>query len=92
MQFSHQFFENVACEYYPCHPIPEGRHLNCLFCFCPLYPYENCPGTPIWLESGIKDCSACTTTAYEDAYATVIDFIMTAPRNPPQTKSSGGDE
>ncbi|MBF0272670.1 MAG: metal-binding protein [Magnetococcales bacterium] len=76
MKFSHRFFENVDCEYYPCHVVPPGHHLNCLFCFCPLYSYRDCPGTPIWLESGIKDCSGCTTTALEDAHDVVMDFLM----------------
>ena len=31
------FYTNKECEYYPCHPVPEGTEFNCLFCFCPLY-------------------------------------------------------
>ena len=34
--------------------------LNCLFCYCPLYDLTDCPGQPIWLPNGIKDCSGCT--------------------------------
>ena len=34
---SSRFFQNRACEYFPCHEgIPE-ESFNCLFCFCPLY-------------------------------------------------------
>ena len=31
------FYTNKECEYYPCHPVPEGTEFNCLFCYCPLY-------------------------------------------------------
>ena len=30
------FYTNKECEYYPCHPVPEGTEFNCLFCYCPL--------------------------------------------------------
>ena len=57
---SSRFFENRACEYYPCHSLEEGRALNCLFCYCPLYPYRgDCGGDCEILPSGIKDCSPC---------------------------------
>ena len=28
-------FENRECKYYPCH---ETDNINCLFCYCPLFP------------------------------------------------------
>ena len=31
------FYTNKECEYYPCHPVPEGTEFNCLFCYCPMY-------------------------------------------------------
>ena len=31
------FYTNKECEYYPCHPVPEGTEFNRLFCYCPLY-------------------------------------------------------
>jgi Zn-finger protein len=40
MEFNYQYFENRACEHYPCHDI---EHINCLFCYCPLYDLK-CPG------------------------------------------------
>lgn len=61
MEASHRFFENRACQYYPCHTGIE--EINCLFCYCPLYAREECPGSPRFIErSGrrIKDCTACT--------------------------------
>ena len=29
----YSFFTNTACEYFPCHPVPEGTEFNCLFCY-----------------------------------------------------------
>lgn len=31
------FFQNRACEYFPCHPMGDEENFNCLFCYCPLY-------------------------------------------------------
>ena len=60
MEFTSKFFCNTNCEYYPCH---EGiEDFNCLFCYCPLYPLENCSGNFTMTEIGgkkIKDCSNC---------------------------------
>jgi Zn-finger protein len=51
------FFTHGQCRYYPCHKADFA--LNCLFCFCPLYARDDCPGSPRYLPSGLKDCSAC---------------------------------
>ena len=48
MENSHRFFENRACKYFPCHKGLEN--LNCLFCYCPLYCRENCPGNLKFIE------------------------------------------
>lgn len=54
------FYSHVECEYYPCHPAPDGQEFNCLFCYCPLYVLgRNCGGNFTYLENGIKDCSKC---------------------------------
>ena len=45
------FYTNKECEYYPCHPVPEGTEFNCLFCYCPMYRLEHCPGNPRYLEN-----------------------------------------
>ena len=34
---NYKFFSHTACEFYPCHEMPSGEELNCLFCYCPLY-------------------------------------------------------
>ena len=55
-----RFFTNYACEYYPCHEMKPGEALNCLFCYCPLYPLKaDCGGTCTVLPGGLKDCSSC---------------------------------
>lgn len=75
---SHAFFSNKACRYYPCH---EGvDEINCLFCFCPLYTLERCPGSPQYIQSGdrrIKDCSACTFPHRAENYERVLACLQT---------------
>lgn len=61
MENSYKYFENRECQYYPCHK--ESQNLNCLFCYCPLYNYENCPGEYQYIDSNgkkIKECTHCT--------------------------------
>ena len=61
MKNSSRFFANTDCEYYPCHKAE--TETNCLFCFCPLYYLEPCPGTPLFLERDgktVKSCASCT--------------------------------
>ena len=73
MTNSYKFFANKDCQYYPCHTSIE--EINCLFCYCPLYPMEHCPGKPQYLETTrgrIKDCSACTFPHEAENY----DIIM----------------
>lgn len=63
------FFSNTACEYYPCHAVPEGAEFNCLFCYCPLYMLgEACGGNFTYLENGIKDCSRCLLPHGREGY------------------------
>ena len=51
------FFQNRACEYFPCHPTDRPEDFNCLFCFCPLY-HTDCGGACTY-HDGVKDCSVC---------------------------------
>lgn len=64
---SYRFFQNRACEYFPCHPISdtEREAFNCLFCYCPLYPFPDCGGRVGVLPNGIKDCTNCTLPHYD---------------------------
>ncbi|HMA99798.1 MAG TPA: cysteine-rich small domain-containing protein [Spirochaetota bacterium] len=57
MENSYKFFENKACRYYPCH---KGlKHINCMFCYCPLYFLDDCGGHYTFTKDGLKDCSQC---------------------------------
>ncbi len=60
LKYSSSFFQNRDCEYFPCHAGTDTDTFSCLFCFCPLYHVQECPGNPTYLPSGIKDCSNCT--------------------------------
>ena len=79
----YKFFEHRECEYYPCHNLEEltDKKLNCLFCYCPLYRNDPCPGTfTIISPKGkqIKDCSACTfihdLNNYELIMAAIVQY------------------
>ena len=76
MNYSSKFFENKDCEYYPCH---EGcEEMNCLFCYCPLYRLENCPGNPVFKEKDsktIKVCTNCTFPHKKENYDKVIAVL-----------------
>lgn len=76
MKNSSRFFENRECEYYPCH---EGlAECNCMFCYCPLYSKEYCPGTPAYIEYNgkqIKDCSSCTYPHEAENYDVIMKML-----------------
>ena len=59
---NYQFFNHAACEFYPCHNMP-AEDINCMFCYCPLYPLgRDCGGnfTYVGPNGDVKDCSGCT--------------------------------
>ena len=76
MENSHKYFENRDCKYYPCH---EGiDEMNCLFCYCPLYHLEHCPGNPRFPEKEgrtIKVCTDCTFPHRAENYDKIIELI-----------------
>ncbi len=56
----YSFFQNTACEYFPCHKTDRPEDFNCLFCYCPLYALgEACGGNFRYNEKGYKDCTHC---------------------------------
>ena len=68
---------NKECEYYPCHPVPEGTEFNCLFCYCPLYMLRRkCGGNFTYLESGVKDCSKCLVPHRRENYGFIADSFQ----------------
>jgi len=76
MENSYRFFENKACKYYPCHGGTEK--LNCLFCYCPLYPMDNCPGIYTMIESEgrmVKSCMECEFPHVPENYDTIIEWL-----------------
>lgn len=73
---SHEFFENRKCQYYPCH---EGMEvMNCMFCYCPMYRLEHCPGKPQYMEKDgrrIKVCTDCTFPHQPDNYGLIMEVL-----------------
>ena len=76
MENCSKYFANKTCEYYPCH---EGlEDFNCLFCYCPLYLKEHCPGNPKYIQCNgktIKCCDDCTFPHKPENYDTIIKFL-----------------
>ncbi|MCL2827068.1 MAG: histidine phosphatase family protein [Eggerthellaceae bacterium] len=69
---AYSFFQNTACEYFPCHAVDYPEEFNCLFCFCPFYHLgKACPGTPAFNDEGVKDCTPCTFPHHRDSYGQV---------------------
>lgn len=81
MDNSHRFFKNVDCRYYPCH---DGLdELNCLFCYCPLYCREKCPGTPEFIEKDgrrIKRCVNCVFPHRPENYDKIVAALKSDAR------------
>lgn len=73
---SYRFFENRECQYFPCHAGLQS--CNCLFCYCPLYAREHCPGNPEYVELGgkrIKNCTNCTFPHHPKNYDAMIQML-----------------
>ena len=76
MENSHRFFENKECKYFPCHKRVE--EFNCLFCYCPLYNKENCPGNPSFKEKDgrkVKVCINCTFPHHPENYDVIVGSL-----------------
>ena len=76
MENSYRYFENRACQYYPCHKGSE--HINCLFCYCPLYHLAHCPGNYRYIEvsgKSIKECTDCTFPHEAESYDTIMALL-----------------
>lgn len=73
---SYRFFQNSECKYFPCH---EGaKELNCLFCYCPLYAMDSCPGNCTYLEQNgkkIKECTNCTFPHEPQNYDVIMELL-----------------
>lgn len=70
----YSFFSNTQCEYFPCHPAPEGTAFNCLFCYCPLYMLgRSCGGNFTYQQNGFKDCGGCLIPHRRENYGYIIE-------------------
>ena len=55
--------------------------INCLFCYCPMYRIEKCPGHPDYMEVDgkvIKECTNCTFPHIPENYEKVIKILEKA--------------
>jgi Zn-finger protein len=75
------FMSNTACEYFPCHENENTSEFNCIFCFCPLYCYEDCGGSFSYTVDKHKDCSACTIPHGEGSYEIITERLRSKKAN-----------
>ena len=78
MENSSSYFENRECRYYPCHDMKE---INCLFCYCPLYFLDSCPGNYSILHKDgkkIKTCMECRFPHEPENYGKIIKLLKEA--------------
>ena len=79
MEHSYKYFANRDCCYFPCHQGLKGEGFNCLFCYCPMNPYEDCLGTPALIQRHdgaiIKDCSGCTYPHEPEHYNVIMEYL-----------------
>ncbi len=72
---SFYYYENRECKYYPCH---NSEHVNCLFCYCPLYHMDDCPGEYYMKEirgKQVKVCSDCLFPHERKNYKEVLERL-----------------
>ncbi len=80
MKNSYKFFANKACEYFPCHHTVNSSDFNCLFCYCPLYPFKDCGGNYNYLENGWKNCHNCLIPHRSNAHDYIINKLTKTDR------------
>lgn len=77
MNNNFKFFENKECEYYPCHKGIDN--INCLFCYCPFYAWEECPGKNEFIKKAdgkiIKVCTNCNFPHIPDNRDKIMDYL-----------------
>ena len=71
---NYDFFQNSACEYFPCHKCVDTENFSCLFCYCPLYALgDQCGGNYTYTKEGIKDCSSCLIPHRRENYDRIME-------------------
>lgn len=69
---NYDFFQNRACEYFPCHQEADPETFSCLFCYCPLYALgDRCSGNFTYTKDGLKDCSGCLRPHRRENYCDI---------------------
>ena len=70
---AYAFFQNRACERFPCHDGVAEEEFNCLFCYCPLYALgEQCGGNFHYTEKGNKSCIDCNFPHRRENYDKIL--------------------
>ena len=70
---NYDFFQNSACEYFPCHKCADTENFSSLFCYSPLYALgDQCGGNFAYTENGIKDCSGCLIPHRRENYDKIM--------------------
>ena len=73
---NYDFFQNKACEYFPCHQNADPETFSCIFCYCPLYALgDKCGGNFTYTENGIKDCSGCLRPHKRECYGDITKKV-----------------
>lgn len=72
----YSYFQNLECEYFPCHNNIDRDNFNCIFCYCPLYDREDCGGNYLLLDNNIKDCSICTLCHDKNNYGKILNKLI----------------
>ena len=76
-KFDYSFFQNIECEYFPCHKESNTETFNCLFCYCPLYALgSECGGNFTYTGSGKKTCSDCLVPHSENGYDYILSKLV----------------
>ncbi len=72
----YSFFQNRACEYFPCHETAHPEDFNCLFCYCPLYTLgDRCGGNFTYTPEGIKSCNHCLLPHRRESYPRILSHF-----------------
>ena len=70
---NYDFFQNSACEFFPCHSCENPEAFSCLFCYCPLYALgDKCGGNFTYTKEGIKDCASCMIPHRRENYLKIM--------------------
>ena len=73
---NYDFFQNKACEYFPCHAGADPETFSCIFCYCPLYALgEHCGGNFTYANTGVKDCSGCLRPHKRECYGDITKKV-----------------